>query len=363
MLETSGPLRIPRFPPRGAKRVDVLIALLIPTALAVLATGILWVGSGLLESASENLAAYYALPSIVQGSIVVAVGSSFPELSTTVLSTLVHGEFELGMSAIVGSAIFNVLVIPALSGLASENPMPSNRDLVYKEAQFYMIAVAVLLITFSFAAIFNPVSGSERPILGQLDRPLALMPVALYGLYLFVQYHDTMDHDSSPDASIRPLWEWGRLVVSLLLILVGVEMLLRAALRYGELLETPSLLWGMTVVAMGTSAPDALLSIRMARSGRGITSLANVLGSNVFDLLVCIPAGVLVAGSTTVNFSVAAPLMGILTFATIILFGLMRTSMELSDAESVFLLVVYGAIVLWVGLESVGWMNLVLALP
>ena len=77
---------------------------------AVVASAIIWKGSELLESASERLSAYYKLPPVVQGAIVVAVGSCFPELSTTVISTLVHGEFELGVCAIVGSAIFNILV-------------------------------------------------------------------------------------------------------------------------------------------------------------------------------------------------------------------------------------------------------------
>ena len=49
----------------------------------------------------------------------------------------VHGDFELGMSAIIGSAIYNILVIPAFSVYARGHPLKANRDLVYREAQFY----------------------------------------------------------------------------------------------------------------------------------------------------------------------------------------------------------------------------------
>lgn len=53
----------------------------------------------MLEKSAERLASYYQLPPIVQGAVIEAVGSSFPELSSTVIATLIHGEFELGVSA------------------------------------------------------------------------------------------------------------------------------------------------------------------------------------------------------------------------------------------------------------------------
>ena len=339
-------------------------ALALWSLAALAATAVVWWGSGLLETASERLAAHYNLPDIVQGAVVVAVGSSFPELSTTVLSTLVHGEFELGVAAIVGSALFNVLIIPALAGLVSHEQLAANRDLVYKEAQFYLIAVAVLLLTFSFAAIYFPVSNGPAIIQGELTRGLALLPVALYGLYVFVQYQDTMEYQGTPvPGSIRPGREWLRLAVSLAVILAGVEVLVRAAIGFGDLLDTPSFLWGITVVAAGTSVPDTFVSVRAAHQGRAVTSLANVLGSNIFDLLVCIPAGVLIAGTAVVNYSVAAPMMGLLTVATITLFLMMRTHMVLSRVESVILLGLYVVFVVWMGLESFAAVDWVPGLP
>jgi len=332
--------------------------------LTVVSTGVVWYGSGMLETAAERLSVFYELPPIVQGAIVVAVGSSFPELSTVVISTLVHGTFELGVSAIVGSAIFNILFIPAISGLVAERQMASNRSLVYKEAQFYIIAVAVLLLTFSFAVIYFPVEGSGPAIRGEVTRLLALMPITMYGLYIFIQYQDTMDHDPADvDEEIRVLRQWIFLLLSLGVILVGVEGLVRSAVRFGELFNAPSWLWGITIVAAGTSIPDAFVSARAARDGKAVTSLANVLGSNVFDLLICVPIGVMITGSETINFSIAAPMMGVLTLATIVLFGLMRTRMVLSRWESVVLMLLYLAFVTWVALESFGVVDVVRSLP
>lgn len=332
--------------------------------IAIVSTGVVWKGSGLLESASIRLSAWYSLPEIVQGAIVVAIGSSFPELSAAVISTAIHGEFELGVVAIVGSALFNILVIPAISGLVAREQLRANRDLVYKEAQFYMIAVAVLMLTFSFAAIYHPTDSVPGAISGEMTRWLALMPLALYALYVFVQYYDTFEDPNHVDTSgIRPGREWLKLAVSLILILAGVEGLVRSAVNFGEIFGTPPFLWGITVVAAGTSVPDAFVSIRAARDGRAVTSLANVLGSNTFDLLVCIPAGVLVAGTAVINFSVAAPMMGLLTLATVALFLMLRTRMALSRFEAGVLLALYLVFLGWISLETLGRVDLVPALP
>ncbi|NGP88848.1 sodium:calcium antiporter [Fodinibius halophilus] len=342
----------------------MILSLLLWTLVALVSTAILWKGSDWLERASERLSTYYELPDIVQGALVVAIGSSFPELSTVVISTLLHGEFELGVAAIVGSAIFNILIIPAAAGLVSKNPLQANRDLVYKEAQFYMISVAVLIITFSFAAIFNPVPSEGQAILGEMDRTLALMPLLLYGFYIFVQYQDTMDF--VPEITIEhinPWKEWGRLVGSLVVILIGVELLVQSAIKFGDLLGTPSFLWGISVVAAGTSIPDAFISVRKARKGDAVTSLANVLGSNIFDLLVCIPMGVLIAGATVINFSMAAPLMGALTLATLVLFSFMRTNMILGRKESVVLIILYLLFLIWMALENLAIIDSIPSLP
>ncbi|WP_027369941.1 sodium:calcium antiporter [Desulfovermiculus halophilus] len=326
---------------------------LIWAAVAVVGTAVVWKGSGLLEVASERLSIYYGLPDIVQGSIIVAIGSSFPELATVVVSTLVHGTFELGVSAIVGSALFNILIIPALSGLLGNEQLTSNRDLVYKESQFYMIAIAVLLLTFSFAVIYHPVPSADGLLMGEMTRGLALLPLGLYAVYIFIQYQDSIEFVSEVDGSyVRPEAEWLTLGLALGLILVGVEGLVRAAVNFGRILDTPDFLWGITIVAAGTSIPDGFVSVRAAQNGRSLTSTANVLGSNIFDLLCCIPLGILIAGTATINFSLTAPLMAVLTLATLILFLMMRTHMVLTRQEALGLLGFYALFVIWAALES-----------
>lgn len=320
--------------------------------VALIGTAIVWRSTNRLEEACGRIATYYDLPEIVRGAVITAIASSFPEVSSVVISTLRYGEFELGISAIVGSAIFNILVIPAFAVLLG-GPLVANRQLVFKEALFYLIAVAVLLQTLSLAVIYYPV-GNEG-VQGQLTRGLVLIPITLYAIYIFIQYQDAREHRSGVSkGSINVLREWAVLVVSLALVTVGVELLVRAAVNLGSIMQTPSFLWGLTVVAAGTSLPDLFISVKASREGKSVASLSNVLGSNTFDLLIAIPVGVLLAGTTVINFSRAVPMIGCLTFATITMFVLMRLNMDLSRRDAVVLLIVYLVFVVWMTLEAFG---------
>ena len=332
-----------------------MASLLALAGLAVVSTAVIWKGSEMLETGAARLSRYYGLPVAVHGAVVIAIGSSFPELSSVVISTLVHGEFSLGVGAIVGSAIFNLLVIPAVSALSSES-LEATRDIVHKDAQFYIISVLVLFVTFALGATYVPGGTNEAAL---LTPGIALLPLATYGVYVFLQYQDTREYTAPFGPSLRTRREWARVGVSLVLIAVGVEGIVRAALGFGAAFDTPSVLWGLTVIAAGTSLPDAFVSVNAAKQNDDITSLTNVLGSNTFNLLVAIPVGVIIAGSAEINFLTAVPLMGFLALATLIFIVFTRTHLELSNTEAVSLLVLYGLFLAWMTLESVGLLETV----
>jgi cation:H+ antiporter len=89
-----------------------------------------------------------------------------------------------------------------------------------------------------------------------------------------------------------------------------------------------------------------------------VVSISNVIGSNIFDLLVVIPVGVLITGTATVDFGLAAPMMGVLGVATVVLFVLLRTNLVLEPWEAYVLLGVYTLFVLWLALETLAVVNL-----
>ncbi len=325
-----------------------MTTVVIPLVIIFLATAAIWIGSGWLEEASAKLSIHYSLPPVVQGGIIAAAGSSFPELASVIFAALA-GSFELGVGAIIGSAIFNVLVIPALAVLVADRPIETTRTVVHKETLFYMLAVVLLFLTFALALIYYPADS----MVGELTRPLVALPLFGYVLYLFLQWQDTADfpgHTGAP--TIDPVREWGFLLGGLAIILVAVHQLVHNVLVLGELAGTPDFFWGVIIVAAATSLPDALVSIQAADNDRDVASIANVMGSNTFDLLVVIPIGILLTGAAAINFVITAPMMGFLGLSTMLVFVLLRTDLLLTKRESIVLLAAYGGFTLWVLLEA-----------
>jgi cation:H+ antiporter len=331
--------------------------LLLIACAASASAALLWIACDRLGGSAQRLADHHGIPAIVKGSVIMAVSSSIPELATAVLAIPVHGDFELGLAAIIGSAIYNVLVIPACSVFARGHSLRSNRELVFREALFYLVSVVVLLLVICLAVVYDGVGGEPgAEIRGTFTRPLALLPLLLYGLYLFMQYEEVRDYrrKATRTKGIRPAREWLILGLSIGLICVGVEVLLRCAVALGELLDTPTFLWGMTIVAAATSIPDTLISVREAKLGRSDASVSNVLGSNVFDLLVAVPVAVLIAGSVGVSFTQTVPMMSFLVLATIVLLVFMRRDMELTRTEASLMLLLYLVFGLWMAAEAFG---------
>jgi len=328
---------------------------LLSVAIVLVTTAAIWVGSGWLEDASSRLATHYDLPPVVQGGIIAAVGSSFPELATVVIAGIA-GSFGLGVGTVVGSAIFNILVIPGLAAALAKDNLTTNRTVVHKETLFYLLAVVVFFLMLALAAVYNP---GETGMRGIVTRPLVAFPLVMYGLYLFLQWQDTTEYSGRPETfTVDVRREFGLLVAGLVVILVAVERLVDAVLEIGAAIGTPDFLWGITVVAAATSLPDLLVSVQAADREHHVASVSNVIGSNIFDLLVVVPVGVLIVGSTSIQFGLATPLLVCLLVATVLLFVLLRTDLLLEPWEAYLLLAAYGVFILWVGAETLGFSGL-----
>jgi len=103
-----------------------------------------------------------------------------------------------------------------------------------------------------------------------------------------------------------------------------------------------------------TSIPDLFLSVRAARRTVSVSSLSNVLGSNIFDLLVVLPAGVLVAGTVIIDYPRMLPIMAFLIFATVVMLVLARRGFALSKRDGVVLLSLYAVFIAWMTAGSFG---------
>jgi cation:H+ antiporter len=327
--------------------------------IIIISTVILWKTSDYLENSIKIISSHYGFPQVIQGAVIAAIGSSFPELSSVILSVLLHNQLEIGLGAIVGSAIFNILVIPSVVVLSSGS-LFMNKEVVHKETKFYMVSISTIIIIMSLAVIYNPIE-SNTYISGNISPILALLPVLLYLVYIFDQWvsfkNSKISSNNLSSSEYSIIKQWAFLILSLIIITICVEALIRSVIYFGNIFNTPSLLWSVTIISISTSLPDMFISIKQANNKDNIASISNVLGSNTFDLLVALPLGIIIVGGISINFSASVPLLSSLVIATILFFIVMRKDMNIGRIGSLLLFSYYILFILWIILESFNIIN------
>jgi cation:H+ antiporter len=309
-------------------------------------TYLIWKASELISVATDHLAYYYNVPSLVKGAIFVSLASSFPEFATVTLSTYFHHAFDLGVGTVVGSAVFNILLVPAFSQMAVKKPLVAHRDIIYKEGFFYVIAIAVTFLLFFYAVTFD----STDHLNGNITRGMALIPIALYIGYLYIQSREAKENGRDIDnfePTLSKTKTWINLIIGCFFVFVVCEAKIIAVLALGDMFNVSRIFLGFTVCAFVTSVPDSFFSIRDALKGETDAALANAFGSNVFDLLICIPAGILIAGVATININEVILPMGFLIIATFLAIGVIRHNLKLTQNGSYMLLGIYAVFLTW----------------
>lgn len=229
------------------------------------------------------------------GATLMAVGSSAPELFVALFAVLKPGEHgSIGIGSIVGSAIFNLLVIIGAAALAKSIKLswkPLFRDLF-----FYSLSVS-LLIFFIGDGNFS-----------LLEATIFLVVYAIYVIaviywqrilpYEDVVLSDEPKEEKSTRSFIKPFdnflkiffpsekkYYW-RFTISIILIAALSYVLVEIAVASAQLLNISEVIIALVVLAIGTSIPDLFSSIIVAKQGRGDMAVSNAIGSNVFDILV-----------------------------------------------------------------------------
>jgi len=229
------------------------------------------------------------------GATLMAVGSSAPELFVALFAVIKPGDHQvIGIGSIVGSAIFNLLVIVGAAAYVKNTKLtwkPMVRDLF-----FYSLAVALLVIF-----IWN----------GQLTLIETAIFLVIYVLYVIAvvywrkwfPYEDmeaTEIEDPHGEHSklskpidwilhfIFPPEKYYYLIFSVSIILIAAlsYVLVEVAVASAHLLNISEAIIALTVLAVGTSIPDLFSSVIVARQGRGDMAVSNAIGSNIFDILV-----------------------------------------------------------------------------
>lgn len=263
---------------------------------------LLVVGAEFLVKGASRLATAVGISPLVIGLTIVAFGTSAPEMAVSVGAAW-SGQADLALGNVVGSNICNVLLILGLSALIA--PLVVAQQLVRLDVP--------LMIAASFAVLLLGLDG----VIGRIDGILLFTCIIGYTLFLIVQsrkesssaVQEEYAQEYSQTASgwkqvtLNALFILGGLV----LLVVGANFLVDAAVSIAQYFGVSELVIGLTVVAVGTSLPELAASVIASIRGERDIAVGNVVGSNIFNILsvlglssVVSPAGIEVAPAALV---------------------------------------------------------------
>lgn len=265
-------------------------ALLLVTGIALLLGG----GTMLVQGASRIASGFGVSPMIV-GLTVVAFGTSSPELVINIVGAL-DGQSDLAFGNIVGSNIANVGLVLGAAALIA--PISLHGQLIQRELPLLLLATCVLVIL----ALDQPLRSSPAVI----DRADGLVLLCLFTIFVYVSIRDVIRQRKDPlllGAGLVPLptsaavtrKDWALVGGGMLGLAIGGHLTISHGALLAEQFGLSKTAVGLVIIAVGTSLPELITSLIAALRNESDISVGNVVGSNIFNSLLVLPVGAIIA--------------------------------------------------------------------
>jgi len=313
------------------------------TALAFLQAGgglaLLFVGGEVLLRGAVGLSLRFGLSPLLIGLTVVALATSMPELVVT-LTAGIQGVPDIGIGNVVGSNIANILLILGLAALLCPIEREPKRILRDTAAMVLATAVFILLACFEHMTFLH-----------------GAVMLALLGLYLAHSYRverrsfkeSSTGLEAIEEAGATPSSAWVAVALvagGVLALGGGSELLVRGATTIARAAGISETVIGLTLVAFGTSLPELATAIVAAFRGHTEVALGNVLGSNIFNILLILGALFIITPVTVspeiLNFDI-----WVLAAATLLAVPVMLTGRRITRFEGAVFVLLYLAFI-WI---------------
>lgn len=286
-------------------------------------------GADFFVEASSSIAKTLRVPSIIIGLTIVAFGTSMPELAVSTTASLA-GNNEIAVGNVIGSNIFNLLVVLGTCGAIRPFAVQLRWD--------YAASVGVA------AALFFMIVGDHF-----VSRTEAIILLVLFVIFVAMTVRDALINRTEEEEeykSITPLRCVIYIVGGLAAIVCGGELVVECAKEIALALGMSQTLVGLTVVALGTSLPELVTSVVASRKGENGLALGNVIGSNIFNIL-------MVLGASAAVKPVPVNGLAVVDAACLIVFSLItwllcRSKLRISRMEGLIMLGMYTVYLIYI---------------
>lgn len=301
-------------------------------------------GADFFVDGSSSVAKLLKVPSIVIGLTVVAFGTSMPELSVSVTAAI-RGNNDLAVSNVLGSNIFNLLVVLGCCSII--RPVEAKWSLLRKEFPFSIFITIILLFLDSDFSIIKILDGNKTFVLGRWAGILFLI---LFVIFLYatvksalISRSDTAEEDYKV---MSPLKSASFIILGLAGIVWGGNLVVDSACNIAETFGLSQTFIGLTIVALGTSLPELVTSMVASSKGENDLAVGNVVGSNIFNILLILGISSAITPITLDVTAVYDTL--ILIVASIIVYISAISNHKIQRKEGMLFLIAYLAFFIYV---------------
>ena len=310
--------------------------MLIPVLLFIVGLLCLIKGGDWFVDGATGIARRFHVPELLIGATVVSIGTTLPEVMVSTTSALTgHGEIAYGNA--IGSVICNSALIAAIT--IAVRPGKVDPKSLRTPVAFFFVA----------AAFYAGVAYTT----GSFTRPVGLILLAMFVAYIVCNVL-AMKNTPAPEeeqAEEGPFAkELGLLVIGAVLIAVGADLLVDNGTLIAQALGVPESVIALTFVALGTSLPELVTAITSLAKGHGALSLGNVIGANVFNLVLVSGVSVTLAPFSIPQNSTIAGMNASLVMDIPVMFAVMLLLTlpalikgKLSRPQGIALLCIYAA--------------------
>lgn len=322
-----------------------LTALLFFVGLVLLYFGAEWLVAG-----SSSAAIRFGVPALIVGLTVVSFGTSAPELLVSLLAVY-DGKDGVSIGNILGSNIANIALILGSSALI--RPVEVSEQVLKKDYPIMLIASLVMVVL----AYDGEVSRLDGAVMvgGMLTYIAYSIRRGLRSTREGADVELPEELEGLDDVQDRPLWkDMVKVVVGIAGLAGGAYFLVDSAIIIADKLGIPELVIGITVVAVGTSLPELATSLVAAYRGESDISVGNVVGSNIFNILLVLGAVSLIqpmkVGASTELMIDLAVMMGV----CVLLLPVMKIGLKVGRLEGGLLVLGYVAYTIYLFVRTAG---------
>lgn len=288
-------------------------------------------GGDLFVESSVKIAACLHVPRILIGGTLVSIGTTMPELVVSVTASWL-GDSGIAIGNAVGSVIANIGLVGG-SVVVMSVVVVEQAD--FRARSWWMIGSSLLVILFCWN--------------GKLERTAAVGLFLLSLFYLYVDYLKGQKHRARSAAGMPEPVLQGRslgrsfviFTVGTAMVFLGSRLLVISAIGLATAFGIPSVIIGLSIVAVGTSLPELVTGITSARKGVADLSVGNIVGSNVINLAMIVGLSGIVRPLTLSRFTQLYSFPWLLIFVFVMVFTVGRTGKISRKVGAVFLLL-YG---------------------